>query len=70
MSNVVSLSMARAPPTKTEDDGDVEDFTERVLVSLVFDLSLLHESVERIRVQIHALQRHHGIEPPTDEPTG
>jgi hypothetical protein len=39
-------------------------FTERVLFSLVFDISLLHESVERVRVQVMALAKEHGIEAP------
>ena len=40
-----------------------DDFTERVLLSLVFDLSLLTESVERIKVQVLALAREHGVPP-------
>ena len=41
-----------------------DGFTERVLLSLVVDISLLHESVERVRVQVMALAREHGIESP------
>lgn len=47
-----------------DETGSVEGFTERVLLSLVVDISLLHESVERVRVQVFALAREHGIEAP------
>jgi hypothetical protein len=45
--------------------GDANDtdagFTERVLLSLVVDISILHESVERVKVQVFALARERGI---------
>jgi hypothetical protein len=45
--------------------GDANDaevgFTERVLLSLVVDISILHESVERVKVQVFALAREHGV---------
>lgn len=46
----------------SRESNNNEDFTERVLLSLVVDISLLHESVERVRVQVYALAKQHGIE--------
>lgn len=43
------------------------DFTERVLMSLLFDVSKLDKSVERIKVQVYALAREHGIDTPDCE---
>ena len=40
-----------------EDDG----FTERVLMSMIVDISMLHESVQRIKVQVFALAKEKGI---------
>lgn len=45
------------PETMTE-----EGLTERALLVLVLDISELHETVERIRVQVHTLAKRHGIE--------
>ena len=47
-----------------EETDSTEGFTERVLLSLVVDVSLLHESIERVRVQVFALAKEHGIEAP------
>jgi hypothetical protein len=49
---------------RSEHEASDDGFTERVLLSLVMDISLLHESVERVRVQVFALARERGIEPP------
>lgn len=38
-----------------------DGFTERVLLSLVVDISLLHESVERVKVQVFALAKERNI---------
>lgn len=47
---------------KTEDtEPESDDFTGRVLMSLVGDVALLNESVERVRVQVNALAEQHGI---------
>lgn len=40
------------------------DFTERVLLSMVFDISLLHETVQRIRVQVFAMAKDRGLSIP------
>lgn len=37
-------------------------FTERVLLSLVLDLEMLREQEHRVRVQVHALAKAHGID--------
>jgi hypothetical protein len=47
-----------------EETDTTEEFTERVLLSLVVDISLLHESIERVRVQVFALAKERGIESP------
>lgn len=48
----------------TEGQDLETDFTERVLLSLVFDVTCLSENVERVKVQVLALAKEHGIEPP------
>lgn len=52
----------KSPVLTVGDEGTaIEGFTERVLLSLVVDISLLHESVERVKVQVFALARERGI---------
>lgn len=46
-----------------EDDSET-DFTDRVLLSLVFDVTCLAENVERVKVQVFALAKERGIKPP------
>jgi hypothetical protein len=43
-------------PKKSDDN-----FDERVLLSTIFDLGQLTETVDRLRVQIEAMARNHGI---------
>ncbi|MGB3490803.1 MAG: hypothetical protein WBA62_22160 [Xanthobacteraceae bacterium] len=50
-------------PKKTED----ADFTQRVLMSLVVDMKVHVETVERIQAQIAALAKEHGVAIPTGE---
>lgn len=46
---------------------DVEiDFTDRVLLSLVFDVTCLAKDVERVKVQVFAMAKERGIEPPKE----
>lgn len=46
-------------------DREVEtDFTDRVLLSLVFDVTCLAENVERVKVQVTALARERGLPVP------
>lgn len=49
-----------------EEDAD-EGLTQRALLSLVVDISQLHQSVERVKVQVYTLAKRHGIEPPEDD---
>jgi hypothetical protein len=41
-------------------DGD-DGFTQRVIMSLVFDITTLAEGVERIKVQVFAMAKERGI---------
>lgn len=43
--------------------GSEDGFTERVLLSLVVDISNLVSTVERVKIQVFTLAREHGIEP-------
>ena len=54
--------MSKSPNDRRQNEHET-DITERVLLSLVFDVSLLDESVQRIKVQVHALAKEHGIDP-------
>jgi len=49
---------------RNAESDDSEGFTERVLLSMVFDISQLAENVERLKVQVFALARERGIEAP------
>lgn len=40
-----------------------EDMTERVLMSLAVDISLLDKAVKRVRVQVLALMAEHDVDP-------
>jgi hypothetical protein len=46
---------------KIGDEDTSDGFTERMLMSMVVDISQLHESVERVRVQVFTLAKEHGI---------
>lgn len=50
--------------------GDEEEatagFTQRVLMSLVVDVTCLAENVERVKVQVFAMARENGIAIPKD----
>lgn len=48
----------------TEGRDSETDFTDRVLLSLVFDVTCLAENVERVKVQVFALAKERGIKPP------
>lgn len=60
----MSKAANKKSPIVTADQDT--DFTERVLLSLVFDVTLLAKSVERVKVQVFALAKERGIEPPMD----
>ena len=44
----------------------LEGFTERVLMSMVFDVSQLEKNVERLKVQVFTLAKARGIVPPSE----
>lgn len=48
------------------DNTPDEDFTERVLMSLVVDVTQLQDTVERVKVQVYTLAKERGIEPPKE----
>jgi hypothetical protein len=55
-------SKAERKSTVVVGDEDVEEgFTQRVLMSLVVDVTCLAEDVERVRVQVTALARANGV---------
>lgn len=47
-----------------DEDNATVGFTERVLMSMVVDISQLAENVERVKVQVFTLAREHGVVPP------
>lgn len=51
---------------ETDDSDDAAEFTQRVLLSLVVDISCLAENVERVKVQVMAMARANGISSPVD----
>lgn len=52
----------KSPVVDEGQANEVElDFTERVLLSLVFDVTCLAENVERVKVQVLAMAREKGI---------
>lgn len=50
------------------DDGedDAHGFTQRLLMSLVVDVTCLAENVERVKVQVMTMASANGIVPPRD----
>lgn len=64
MLDVVSRvsEIGKNEPEIDEDEG----LTKRALLSLVVDISQLHESVERVKVQVYTMAKRAGIVPPDD----
>lgn len=46
-----------------QDEAEV-GFTQRVLMSLIIDVTCLAENVERVKVQVYAMARENGIAVP------
>lgn len=61
-----SRVIKQEPHTLGSNEDSVEEFTDRMLLSMVFDVSQLAENVERIKVQIFTLAKERGIVPPKD----
>lgn len=60
-------SRAERRSTVVVGDEDLEDgFTQRVLMSLIVDVTCLAENVERVKVQVTALARANGVHVPKD----
>jgi hypothetical protein len=53
-------AVKRSRATVETDDG----FTERVLMSLVMDITQLEETVERVKVQVITLAKEKGVSVP------
>lgn len=51
-------------PSDERGSGVETDMTERVLLSLVFDVSCLAENVEQVKVKILTLAKERGIKTP------
>ena len=49
-----------------ENTTNETDFTERVLLSLIFDVTCLSKDVEQVKVKVYAMARAHGIRTPPD----
>lgn len=45
-------------------EDSLDGFTKRLLMSMVFDVSQLEKTVERIKVQVFTAAKAHGIVPP------
>ena len=46
---------------------ETAEFTRRILLALVVDVSQLVETAERLKVQVFTLAKEHGIKPPKAE---
>jgi hypothetical protein len=58
------IEFSAMPKTSEETEQAETDYTERVLLSLVFDVACLAENVEQVKVKVLALAREHGIRSP------
>jgi hypothetical protein len=59
-------SRVKTPVRVGSEEDSTKGFTERMLMSMVFDISQLAEDVERVKVQFFTLAKAHGIVPPVD----
>lgn len=59
----MSTKNERKSAVVTEGSDTEIEFTDRVLLSLVFDVTCLAENVERVKVQVFALAKERGIDP-------
>lgn len=53
--------------TMGDEDGATEGFTRRLLMSAVFDITELADTVERIQIQVYTLARAHGVPVPDSD---
>jgi hypothetical protein len=60
--------MERKSAVVVGDESDAEaGFTQRVLMSLVVDVTCLAQNVERVKVQVMALARENGVPIPSED---
>lgn len=63
---MVSKSEKRSSVVVGDEDEATAGFTQRVLMSLVVDVTCLAENVERVKVQVFAMARENGIPIPRE----
>lgn len=63
---LVSKSEKRSSVVVGDEDEATAGFTQRVLMSLVVDVTCLAENVERVKVQVFAMARENGIPIPRE----
>lgn len=63
---LVSKSEKRSFVVVGDEDEATAGFTQRVLMSLVVDVTCLAENVERVKVQVFAMARENGIPIPRE----
>ena len=59
--------MGKISSMVVDSDEDTAGFTQRMLMSMVLDLSCLAKDVERVKVQVFALARENGVPLPHDD---
>lgn len=60
-------SVKKSKIVKIGDEIDATaGFTQRILLSLVVDVTELHETTERLKIQVYTLAKANGITPPKD----
>lgn len=63
---LVSKQDKRSSVVIGDEDAADDGFTQRVLMSLVVDITCLAENVERVKVQVFAMARENGVHIPKD----
>lgn len=57
---LVSRQATKQSETSSEKD-DLDEFTKRLLMSLVFDITQLAAGVEQVKVEVFTLAKAHGV---------
>lgn len=65
MSNNNDLSVVAE--AKTNDQDETAGFSQRLLMSLVVDISTLHETVEQVMVKVFTMAKENGVPVPPVE---
>ena len=53
--------------SKEPENSNETDFTERVLLSLIFDVTCLAKNVEQVKVKVYAIAKERGLPTPPDK---